>query len=108
MNREERDAVFGIVEGALIAINSARIALLDLQVRLRAHKVIEGALKPRYEGPAGEPRLVFDPEAKRQRIRDNVIYRLEHGSELLPDHGGHLPDFTLDLEDPEPEPGKPL
>lgn len=107
MNREERDAVLGVVDGALIAINSARFALLDLQARLRAHRVTEGALKPRYED-LGPTRLVFDPEAKRKMIRDNVSYRLEHGSELLPDHGGHLPDFTLDLDDPAPEPGKPL
>jgi hypothetical protein len=137
MNERDREGLLKIVRDALIANDTARLALLDMQARLRTH----GA---RYEGPVGEPRLVtdeklreilqrervpyaegadrprlttpessppseaavFDPETKRQRIRDNVCFRLEHGRELLPDHGGHLPDFTLDPD--EAEPGKPL
>lgn len=113
MNERDREGLLKIIRDALIANDTARRALLDIQARLRTH----GA---RYEGPVGEPRMVagsvhgerelLDPEGKRQRIRDNVRFRLEHGNELLRNYDGHLSDFTLDpdFQDPEFEAGKPL
>jgi hypothetical protein len=124
MNERERNRLLDALGKAQVALETARMQVRDLQVQL-------GDKPVRYRGPAGEPRMtgawppldysapsrwpdtssmVFDPETKRQRIRDNVRFRLEHGSELLPDHGGHLSDFTLDpdFQEAEVEPGKPL